>query len=150
MMPDLTPIATEHAQLAAFKAQADIDALLDVSFAADYRPCADCGAMIGPTEGVCYPCSQGNRARGPIYGASLAGHTPVPGDALRAVEAVWITPSACPTCVVAHARIDVLLDQNDALVTENSDHARQVVSLKGQLYEAQCALKRTEKGNPGA
>jgi hypothetical protein len=53
MNPDLTPIFTEYAQLVAFKAQAEIDGLLDASFAADYRPCAACGAMItfsGPSS----------------------------------------------------------------------------------------------------
>jgi hypothetical protein len=152
MNPDLTPIFTEYAQLVAFKAQAEIDGLLDASFAADYRPCAACGAMIGAQEqeGICYPCSQGNRARGPIYGASLAGHTPAPGDALRAVEAVWLTPvDACAECARRNERIDALLEQNDAQAIENSDLARQVVALKGHL-EALSAQVRQGKGSPSA
>jgi hypothetical protein len=132
MNPDLTPIFTEYAQLVAFKAQAEIDGLLDASFAADYRPCAASGAMIGDreTQGVCYPCSQGNRARGPIYGASLAGHTPAPGDALRAVEAVWITPvDACAECARRNERIDALLDQNDSLVAQLATLSTQYAAL---------------------
>jgi hypothetical protein len=140
---------------------ATVEAQLDASFAADYRPCAACGAMIGDreTQGVCYPCSQGNRARGPIYGASLAGHAPAPGDALRAVEAVWITPVArppCPDCAALAdrsealaARVDDLLEQNDDLALERSALARQVVALKGHLEELAAAV-RMAKTKPNA
>jgi hypothetical protein len=163
MNPDLTPIATEHAQLAAFKAQADalgwtppkavavadtaaVEALLDASFEAGYHRCA-CGAMIVADETRCYPCTQGQRERGPIYGASLAGHTPVPGDALRAVEAVWLTPvDACRACAAATERIDALLDQNDAQAIENSDLARQVISLKGHLETMAAQVRQGKAG----
>jgi hypothetical protein len=177
MNPDLTPIATEHAQLAAFKADAaargwtpaqavavadtaTVETLLDATFVAGYHRCA-CGAMIVASETRCYPCWQGNRARGPIYGASLAGASFRPGgptptaditvgwqssgdqapvDALRAVEAVWLTPvDACHACAAVAdrsealaARVDDLLDQNDALAAENSALARQVVALRNQ------------------
>jgi hypothetical protein len=110
---------------------AEVEVLLDATFEANYHRCA-CGAMIVARETRCYPCTQGNASGGPIYGASLAGHPPVPGDALRAVEAVWLTPvDACRACAAAQERIDVLLDQNDAQVVENSDLARQIVSPQG-------------------
>jgi hypothetical protein len=163
MNPDLTPIATEHAQLAAFKADAaargwtpaqavavadtaTVETLLDATFVAGYHRCA-CGAMIVASETRCYPCWQGNRARGPIYGASLAGHTPVPGDALRAVEAVWLTPvDACRACAAAQERIDVLLDQNDALSTESQALAAQVVTLKGHLGKMAAQVRAGKAG----
>jgi hypothetical protein len=182
---------------------AEVETLLDDSFAADYHRCT-CGAMIVTAEDQCYPCGQGQRDRGPIYGASLAGHTPAPGDALRAIDAVWgtsvgwpeqaevaaantchdcdamatwntkllteitslrdrlaaaQTTLACHDCAaVADAsealqrELDTVTeycldvqDTVDALNTENSALAGQVVALKGQLYEAQCALTRAEE-----
>jgi hypothetical protein len=144
-LPDLTPTHTELQTLRTHTSTATVEALLDASFEGAYHRCV-CGAMIVAREAWCYPCSQGNRARGPIYGASLAGHPPVPGDALRAVEAVWLTPAAqpCPDCAAVAdrsealaARVDDLLEQNDALCS-------QIVALKAHEIEL-CAQVRQGK-----
>jgi hypothetical protein len=153
----------------------------------DLPTCA-CGRIMDGVQTQCWPCESGNiragfycppDARGPIYGASLAGPswspggpTPTagitvdwqssgdqaPGDALRAVEAVWLTPSAgscepCPDCAAVAdrsealaARVDDLLEQNDAQAIENSDLARQVVSLKGHLETMAAQVRQGKAG----
>lgn len=122
----MTEAAAPYTAPRAYTGPAAVEALLDASFAAAKMAPCRCGAMTSDREDGCYPCSQGNRARGPIYGASLAGRT---------------ATGACRACAAANARIDDLLDQNDALARENSDLARQVVALQAERDAAKRALE---------
>lgn len=127
----------------AFTPDATVAAQLDAAFAAaGVVPCAQCGRMT--ERGRCHPCTVQNNP-------PLHGYQPAPGAALRAVEAVWITPTllppnavACHNCALLTGRVDALFEQNDALCTENSDLARQVVALKAKLGEV-AAETRAER-----
>ena len=91
----------------AYRPGTEVEALLDASFTeAHMRPCV-CGAMLGPREGVCHVCATGNRALGPIYGASLAQSA---------------RPAPCPACA--------------ALRAENAELKATVVRLQGEITKA--------------
>lgn len=124
----------------------EVERLLDAAFEADYHRCV-CGSMVLTRETWCYPCATGNRARGPIYGASLAGPSLRPGYPTPTAPITVDWSSATGDLRDACRRIDALLDQNDALALERDNLARQVAGLKAAFNDAhsQADVLRTER-----
>lgn len=115
-----------------FTPTAEVEALLDASFeAAHLQRCYRCGALTDGKTAACHPCRTGNRARGPLYGGSLAGHQATVVYTGQAEPLPYplddAEPAPCAECAVLRVQVAALQAQC------------------GQLAEAQAAAVRAGK-----
>jgi hypothetical protein len=98
-------------------------------------PTCACGRVTDGVQTACWPCQSGN-TRGGFYGPR------------EPQEPRTLLLAECRACDERIARIDALLEENDALAQTASALVTEVKQLTGQLAEAQAAAVRATKQPP--